>query len=861
MSTLGSLLVQNRIVGVVQIEKALQRQVIYGGDLATNLLELSVVNEDEIARYAGRAFGMPVLDRELLEEPDASLVRLIPWEKADAHRFVPVSLDNEKMVVAVSSPIPENALEEVSFLLGVEFVPHLVLEFRLALALNRCFGIPLSKRVLKLKKRLAPDAEIDSSPIVAPPEMGQGRLTGIDPRQEAVEAWETEDASLEADAPAATDKSGEEAEVGDVNYGEARPAVSEPAPAREAGIGGPSTVATQEIAPIEGEIPDIDTARSRLDRAQQRDEVLDIFLQTVSSVFEYAVLFVIQGNQAKAHSRATENDGISRISEPTLLVDEGGMFETAFKTASFYLGAPGKTPSDNAALEKMNRPRPKNCAILPVVLRERVILLVYGDSGSLGVKSEHISELTRLTQLVSQTFDRILLEKKYGKYSTATSMLPSKPAHGAFSQVPKISHGDIAQGIGEYSTVGDAESGKVRAKISVAIRVDDSRTSVIPEASPNADWNEVAESVDQAISGRDDGVVASGSFEDPPSEPINLYAPPEKRHEKIDAATVGPAVEEKSKQAIVESETVPVDADGRAVMVNMKEEVDRLVERILTSPSFDNAACDLLLGIGEDAITKLVAHFPGPLHYDRYQQEGRLRRVGSHGPLLKALIHFGKEAVPHLLPLLDSRESDVRFYATFLFSEMKYPEVLDSLALRLFDRDRQIRAIAIDVIRRFEIFPEYRWALKKVVHVLDDPAEDIEKKQIAAGILGELGEPSAGENLIELLNAADGKLLQISRRSLVKICFQDFGYSEKIWSIWYSENRGRSRIEWAIGGLTGGDESIRLASLQSVEKMVGDAVSIPSPPLNMLQFKELQQRLQTWWERTGRDLYHHRGGD
>ena len=48
MSTLGSLLVQDRVVGVTEIEQALQHQVIYGGYLSTNLLELGLV--------PGRAF-------------------------------------------------------------------------------------------------------------------------------------------------------------------------------------------------------------------------------------------------------------------------------------------------------------------------------------------------------------------------------------------------------------------------------------------------------------------------------------------------------------------------------------------------------------------------------------------------------------------------------------------------------------------------------------------------------------------------------------------------------------------------------------------------------------------------------------
>ena len=235
--------------------------------------------------------------------------------------------------------------------------------------------------------------------------------------------------------------------------------------------------------------------------------------------------------------------------------------------------------------------------------------------------------------------------------------------------------------------------------------------------------------------------------------------------------------------------------------------------------------------------------------------------MGSHGHLLKALTHFGKKAVPHLLRLLDSHDSDVRFYATFLFSELKFPEALDQLVLRLFDRDRQVRAIALDVIRGFQAYPEYRWAVKKIADELDKPSRDLETKQIAAGVLGELGERSAIEILIKLLNSVDAKLLKNSHRALVKICFQDFGYSEKIWSIWYAENRARSQIEWAIDGLTSAGEPIRIAAHQALMRMIGTPAKTEEPPANMLQFKQLQQRIQTWWREAGREIHQRKESD
>ena len=93
MSTLGSLLVKNKVVGVVDIEKALQRQVIYGGDLATNLLELSIAKEEQIAKYVGHVVFMHIEYRQFLyERPYVVLHRMSPmfgnWREGKSIRVL-----------------------------------------------------------------------------------------------------------------------------------------------------------------------------------------------------------------------------------------------------------------------------------------------------------------------------------------------------------------------------------------------------------------------------------------------------------------------------------------------------------------------------------------------------------------------------------------------------------------------------------------------------------------------------------------------------------------------------------------------------------------------------------------------------
>src|SRR5664279_5973496 len=63
-SRLSSLLVRDGLVGVKRMEKAFQRQVIYGGSLDTILLEMNLVPEDRLTQYLALASGLPPAKRD-----------------------------------------------------------------------------------------------------------------------------------------------------------------------------------------------------------------------------------------------------------------------------------------------------------------------------------------------------------------------------------------------------------------------------------------------------------------------------------------------------------------------------------------------------------------------------------------------------------------------------------------------------------------------------------------------------------------------------------------------------------------------------------------------------------------------------
>ena len=69
-SRLSSLLVRDGVIGVKRMEKAFQRQVLYGGGLDTILLEMGEITEQRLLQYLSLATGLPPANAGELEPSD-----------------------------------------------------------------------------------------------------------------------------------------------------------------------------------------------------------------------------------------------------------------------------------------------------------------------------------------------------------------------------------------------------------------------------------------------------------------------------------------------------------------------------------------------------------------------------------------------------------------------------------------------------------------------------------------------------------------------------------------------------------------------------------------------------------------------
>jgi hypothetical protein len=169
MARLGELLTASRLIEPDKVEQALRAQVVWGGRLGTNLIELGVIEIDGLSRALGRQHGIPAALGRHFDKSDPDLQRVFPAELARKYSVVPlfhVGADRKIALVALD-PLRADALVAVADALkcsSTQLVVSIAAEMRVRYHLERVYGIARTTRYLRTKGKSAtpfPQFEIE----------------------------------------------------------------------------------------------------------------------------------------------------------------------------------------------------------------------------------------------------------------------------------------------------------------------------------------------------------------------------------------------------------------------------------------------------------------------------------------------------------------------------------------------------------------------------------------------------------------------------------------------------------------------------------------------------------------------------
>ncbi len=159
---LGEALIKNSIITRDQLKKALERQVIFGGRIGSNIIELGFVKEQEMLSFLSSFFKVPAVKVTDLNAIDPEVIANISSEIADKYKMLPFKKDRNRLHAAMLDPQSMSSIDELRFLIGIDVVPYVITELRLLYCLEKYYDIKRDLRYISVFGR--EDAQEEKKP-------------------------------------------------------------------------------------------------------------------------------------------------------------------------------------------------------------------------------------------------------------------------------------------------------------------------------------------------------------------------------------------------------------------------------------------------------------------------------------------------------------------------------------------------------------------------------------------------------------------------------------------------------------------------------------------------------------------------
>jgi hypothetical protein len=288
----------------------------------------------------------------------------------------------------------------------------------------------------------------------------------------------------------------------------------------------------------------------------------------------------------------------------------------------------------------------------------------------------------------------------------------------------------------------------------------------------------------------------------------------------------------------------PVPEDMSSAPAAAPLDPDLALEAYLRAPDDPDALAGLR-GLDDAGLARLAARFPGPIDPGSATDVRQFPPPSVHGPLLRACAQLGARVVPFVLELVDHPRPQIRFYASFLFQELRDPRCLRPLAAHAFDPDPDVRVIATRVLESYNRVPGFVEATEVVRAELR--GRDRERALLAVEAAGTLRDTRAVPTLIDLLSVRDKQIREAALEGLCSITAKHHGYRPAKWRSWYDEHGRDPRILWVIDALRHRDAAVRRWAADELHRVTGHR--IPAPPEGEKATpKYVLHAWETWWE-------------
>jgi len=171
---LGDLLVKEKVITPEQLEQATKVQKESRCRLASALVKLGFLSDEDVTNFLSRQYGVPAINLSYFEI-DPAVVKLIPYETAKRYQILPLSRVGASLTIAMVDPTNVFAMDDIKFMTGFNIEPVVASEGSIVEGIEKAYGTSKEEELEQVMQSIN-DSDADVELQADEQEMDLGEL-------------------------------------------------------------------------------------------------------------------------------------------------------------------------------------------------------------------------------------------------------------------------------------------------------------------------------------------------------------------------------------------------------------------------------------------------------------------------------------------------------------------------------------------------------------------------------------------------------------------------------------------------------------------------------------------------------------
>jgi len=429
---LGEAMVKEDLINNELLARALERQIIFGGRIGTNLVEMGAITEEELAKFLSKTLRVPYADPSVFEDIPVDAIDSMPAELAEKYTALPIKRDRGRLHLAMKDPNEIAILDELRFIVGLDIKPYIASEIRIIFGLEKYYGIKRDLRYIsvldEMREKTKPQAP--SLSTSQPPQVKEDDYLGDESQADVY--FQEPEAMPEPPAyqpplapqytapappqpayvpPAPQAAAPYAPQAPQPPYAPPQPAYVPPPPAYTAPPPPaapplPMGVAQPQAPPAEAD------PYAALAAPADRDHIASAIVAAASRDVKRVVLLVLKGKALvgwKARGAGLTDEAVAPI---VVSLDAPSIFKEVMDDKVYYKGPVLQVNQNTQFLVGLGGSFPQEAVAYPLMVKGKVVGALYGDDGQGALITGNVDRLVKLMGKASMSLEILILKNK-----------------------------------------------------------------------------------------------------------------------------------------------------------------------------------------------------------------------------------------------------------------------------------------------------------------------------------------------------------------------------------------------------------------------------------------------------------------